>query len=381
MRRWSVAAAVAAAVALAFFVLGGDAENPPPGEQLSAARLGPLPADALWVSTSGSDDNPGSREEPWKSLETALSAAEPGDTIAVAPGTYGARGTTIEIDSDGEAAAPITLRGEPGEERPRLLGAVRISASHVRIADLVLDGPTGSVQEPTDENPRGEQVQLAIDAAGEQIEDIWIYDSEIRNSDWHAGIFITNATDVRIVGNYIHGNGDAEDPGQENLSHGVYWASGSGLIANNVIEGNLARGVQLFPDPSGVTVTHNTIVENGKAGVQVAKYASSNTITNNIVAFNGDIGIRTDSLSGGDNVAADNLMWDNTGLVEDSDGELTITGTIAEPPGFAAGGGYELAEDSAAVDRADPSDEVPTDILGRARPQGAASDLGAYESW
>lgn len=379
-RAAAVMAALAVAVAVGLALWDGDDGSPAPASPV-VETLGRVPSDARWVSPSGSDTNPGTANRPWQSIEMALSSVEPGETVVLAPGTYGSPGTTIEIARGGEPGAPITIRGAPDGPRPRLLGAVRIRASHVRIAHLLLDGPTGPVQEPSEENPRGEQVQLALDAGGDTIEDIWIYDCEIRDSDWHAGIFLARAEQIQIVGNYIHDNGDPDDPTQENLSHGIYWASGSGLIANNVIEGNVARGVQLFPEPSGVTVVYNTIVDNGAAGVQVAKYASDNLIANNLVAFNGDSGIRSDSLSRGGNVARFNLLWDNAGVVQEPGGNLEIVETITADPGFAEPGSYELSRESAAVDAADPGIETAVDILGRARPQGAASDIGAYESW
>ena len=377
-----VIAVLAAAVAVALALTGGDDGTTEPAVIAAEVdALGPVPADALWVSPDGSDAGPGTAERPWESIDKALGSAGPGGTVVLAPGTYGALGETIEIVRGGEPGAPVTLRGAPDGPRPRILGAFRIRTSHVRLAHLLLDGPTGTVQDATDENPRGEQVQLAIDAAGPTLEDIWIYDCEIRDSDWHAGIFLTHAEDIRIVGNHIHHNGDPEDPAQENLSHGIYWASGSGLIANNVIEANVARGIQLFPEPSGVAIVNNTIIENGAAGVQVAKYSSDNLIANNVVAFNGDIGIRSDSLARGGNVASTNLLWDNAGVLEEPGENLVITETIAEDPGFAEAGGYELSQGSAAVDAADPENATPFDILGRERPQGAAPDIGAYESW
>ena len=54
----------------------------------------PLPAGAKFVSASGSDSDPGTESAPWRTIAKAISAARPGDTIVLAAGTYGARGTT-----------------------------------------------------------------------------------------------------------------------------------------------------------------------------------------------------------------------------------------------------------------------------------------------
>lgn len=349
-------------------------------EPIPVAALGSVPADARWVSESGSDSDPGTRSQPWQTLGRALESLAPGDTVVLASGTYGEVGETTVIDRDGAEGAPITIRGEPGEERPQILGAVAVEASYVRLDHLLLDGPTGSVKEPTGDNPRGEQVQLVLGGEDEDVRGISVTDSEIRDSDWHAGIFIAHAEDVAIVGNHIHHNGDAEDPAQENQSHGIYWDSGSGLVANNLIEGNVARGIQLYPEPSGVVVTHNTIVGNGRAGIQLGDEASGNLIVNNIVAFNGDRGIRSSSLEGRGNVARTNLAWDNVGVIEELGTGLTVTDTIAEEPSF-SDAEYRLERDSPAVDRATPLGTVGLDRDGRSRPVGEASDIGAYESW
>jgi len=42
----------------------------------------------LYVSPSGSDSNPGTRDEPFRTLTRAAQAVTPGTTVHVAPGTY-----------------------------------------------------------------------------------------------------------------------------------------------------------------------------------------------------------------------------------------------------------------------------------------------------
>jgi hypothetical protein len=331
------------------------------------------------VTPRGSNSNPGTRQAPWRTIAKAISAARPGDTVVFRGGTHGARDTTTTVDASGTSTAPITFTGHPSGPRPKLLGHFDITGSYLHFSGFLFDGPTGQVKEIDAENPKGEQVQVAIE--GDRVQ---ISSSEIRGSDWHAGIYLSGADDVKIVGNYIHDNGDT-DPCcyelQENASHGIYFSSGSGLIANNLIENNLARGVQLYEGPHHVLVTQNTIVRNGRAGVQVANDTANSTVANNIVAYNGDTGVRSDSLSGTGNVVINNLAWHNgNGNIGPETDGLKLVDNIVGAPHFVSSTNYRLRRGSSAIDAADASFAVDYDYDRVRRPQGAAPDIGAFEA-
>ena len=372
-------AATAAAVVILVDGSPSSPEPPRPRETTISTSLRSPAGRHLYVAPGGSDSNRGTRHAPWRSIAKALSAARRGDTVVFRAGTYGARGTVATAHKSGSAAAPITFRGQPGEPRPRILGHLKITGSYLRFSGFLFDGPTGQVKEITAENPKGEEVQVAIDGDHDTISH-----SEIRGSDWHAGIFLSGADDVRIVGNYIHDNGDT-DPCcyklQQNASHGIYFDSGSGVIANNVIEDNVARGVQLYPSPAHVLVAYNTIVHNGRAGVIVSNDAANNTIANNIVADNGDIGVRSDSLTGTGNLVINNLAWHNShGNIGPMADGLTLVDNIEAAPSFASPTSYRLRSGSPAIDAADPTYVVGDDYEGVTRPQGGAPDIGAFEA-
>ena len=199
---------------------------PPPSPLPSPSPPGPLPAGAKFVSASGSDSDPGTESAPWRTIGKAIDAAEPGDTIVLGAGTYGARGTTTTADTNGTSTAPITFMGHPGQPKPQILGHFKIDGDHLRFNGLFFNGPTGRVKDISTDNPKGEQVQVTINGSH-----VTISGSEIANSDWHAGIFLSDAEDARIVGNYIHDNGDDGScclEYQFNASHGIYFSSGSG---------------------------------------------------------------------------------------------------------------------------------------------------------
>lgn len=374
--RWLLVVGMGCAAVLAALLLRA---GPDTLSGIPRAELGPIPVDAHYVSPTGSDSNVGTATAPWRSLGRAVAAAEPGDTVVLRPGTYGAAGEVTRMNRPGSPGDPITFRGDPSAARPRIIGHVRITAPHQRFNHLLFDGPTGRTKAITPENPGGEQVQVSIMGAASGLDDVEISDCEVRDSAWHAGIYVDAEADIRLIGNYVHDNGDRSDPGQENLSHGIYWSSGSGLIAGNVVEHNVARGVQLYPSASDVLVANNTIVDNGKAGVQVGGDSSGVSIVNNIVADNGDRGIRSSGLTGSDNEAVRNLLWANLGDGSVTD-DLPIIETIEEAPLF-ADSSYELESESPAVDG---SVEVPageTEPEEGMEPLGDGFDLGARESW
>jgi hypothetical protein len=60
------------------------------------------------VATSGSDANPGTPDRPFLTVQKAVTAVEPGDTIRVHAGTYEG---VVEIRRSGTRTAPIVLTG------------------------------------------------------------------------------------------------------------------------------------------------------------------------------------------------------------------------------------------------------------------------------
>lgn len=282
-----------------------------------------LPAGAYHVSPTGSDDNPGTAALPWRTLDHAAEAAAPGDTVAVHAGTYSAPGRITRLDRAGTAGAPITFVGMPGEELPRVLGQLRIDADWVQVRRFLVDGPTGRVAQPTPDDPAGEDVEVWIRGSHTMLAD-----SEVRDGHWHAGVYVSDApTDVEVLRNHIHDNGNFGDPNQANLDHGVYWDSGSGRVADNLIEHNLAYGVHLYPEASGVVVEGNTIRDHGRDGIIVAESSNRNLIRGNVVSRN-RLGIRSYELRGAGNVVQDNEVRDNREGDLSETGGLTLRGNV-----------------------------------------------------
>ena len=164
---------------------------------------------ALYVSTGGSDSNPGTAAQPFRTITRAYSAASAGSTILVAPGTYTdySSGWGIHLGASGTASAPIVLRSQsPGA--------------------AVIDG-----QNASDRN-----VCLYMDGNYNIVDGF-----EIKNGP-HGGITIW-ANNNKIVNCNIHNNGNAS-PGSSGGQDGVYSAEGTGgnIYSANYIHHNGRSG-------------------------------------------------------------------------------------------------------------------------------------------
>lgn len=102
----------------------------------------PFGLDYYWVGPSGSDQAAGTMEAPFATIEHALALAQPGTTITLLPGDYGA------VDASGLAGTaelPIMIVGS-GNPRPRIDAGGAATAfdltgsSHVIVSHLEITG-------------------------------------------------------------------------------------------------------------------------------------------------------------------------------------------------------------------------------------------------
>lgn len=95
----------------------------------------------IHVSTDGSNDNPGTEEEPLSSIQAAIDSVEPGQTVNVHPGEYV---EAFGFETAGEPDAPITLTGpreavlRPPEDWEHQ--AVSVNVSYIHITGLTITG-------------------------------------------------------------------------------------------------------------------------------------------------------------------------------------------------------------------------------------------------
>ncbi len=65
-----------------------------------------------WVATGGDDAGPGTRDEPWATLQHAADTVRPGAAVYVRGGVYE---QLLEVAASGTPGRPITFAAAPGE--------------------------------------------------------------------------------------------------------------------------------------------------------------------------------------------------------------------------------------------------------------------------
>ncbi|WEK51587.1 MAG: right-handed parallel beta-helix repeat-containing protein [Candidatus Kaistia colombiensis] len=186
-----------------------------------------MPATALelYVSTSGSDADPGTIDRPYRTISKAAAAARPGTDIFVRGGRYDG---VVRIYNDGSASKPIRLQPYQREK-------------------VVIDGATTKTD-----------TDLVLISANHVI----FRNFEVVNAT-RTGICAWGTHGVHIVNNTIQGS-----------VRGAIWVghSAAGKSSQNLVEGNVARANAIinssrtrmkgWPVTIAVAVSDHTVVRN-----------------------------------------------------------------------------------------------------------------------
>lgn len=344
------------------------------GESLPSllpASTGPV----FFVSTSGSDANPGSFEAPWRTVQRALGSLRPGESVLVRGGTYA---EDLWMSRSGSESAPVTVAAFPGERvvlRPastsgNTYALVVYSAAFVRVQGFVIEGSSGT-----------SAANVYVTGSSHHVE---LSGNEIRFGQ-DQGVYADAGTShVFVLGNRIHGHGLNRVPGQHQ-NHGIYIKGSHDLIANNVIYNHpYGFGLQIYPDNHDTVVVDNTIAGSGHSSIVVGGFPGvyNITIRNNIL-YEGKWGVQMDSTcpTGPVTIERNLIAGYRYGPVMGGCSSVSASDNILAEPAFVdySRGDLHTQATSPAVDQAIPSWSARTDLDGRNRPQGNAPDIGAYE--
>src|SRR5437764_2423703 len=202
----------------------------------------------FYVSTQGSDSNPGTSAQPFRTITRAYSLASAGTTIIVMPGVYTdhTSGWGLRLGASGSASSPIVLRSQvrggaiiDGQNASDRNEGIYIDGSYNIVDGFeIKSGPNGGIS-------------------------IWGNFNQILNNEIHHngtpaststngkdGVYSGEGTRNNIyTANYIHDNGRQGS----NLDHGLYLCGDNESAINNILVRNAGSGLQV----AGYTTVSN----------------------------------------------------------------------------------------------------------------------------
>jgi parallel beta-helix repeat protein len=395
------------------------------------------------VSPSGSDNNNGSADAPWKTLQHAADTVVAGDTVTVRAGEYAGFVMGWDSDAEGTESSPITFKAKKGavinSRNARTPDGINLEGvSHVIIKGFKIVNTTETITRAGIRSVTNHHVTIKdnrIDKAGRWgvftgfSDDVKIEGNRISRSAIEHGIYVSNSGDRPVIrgntiwanrANGIHMNGDESQGGDGIISdalvenntiyeNGIGGGSGincdgvqRSIIRNNLLYDNHASGISLYridgADGSKKNrVINNTIIvaSDGRWALNIRDGSTGNTVYNNILhnkgSYRGSISISEDSLSefvSDYNVIMSRFTTDDGNSVQSLSQWRSRTGqdrhSIAARPTrlFVDFGGhdYHLSVSSPAINIGTMTRSPSRDLEGVSRRQGLGVDIGAFEN-
>jgi parallel beta-helix repeat protein len=319
----------------------GVAEQVVPTAQLLTSVIDPTvdppveppdPSTTFYVATTGNDDNPGTAQSPWRTLQKAAATLTPGQTVLVADGTYDGE---VRMDRSGAPGQFISFAAAPGARpvvrvtEPDSYGFRIVGASYVRVEDFDISyqGPDASINRAYEYVGGLKAVGSNAGVVAHHIEFIGNYVHDFPGE----GIATGEADYMVIQGNTVWNNSKWNRLQTSGIS--LYQSANSDYApgVHNVIRGN-----KVFQNenraPNGEA---NSIITDGNCiilddlrrrlksyvAVSQGSYESDTVIENNVCAGNGGRGIH---ILNSDNVLVrNNTFYNNLRTPGLSGGELT----------------------------------------------------------
>jgi serine/threonine-protein kinase len=242
-----------------------------------AGELGASPvrgASEYWVSPTGRDLNPGTRELPFREISRALELAQAGSTVMVEDGVY--RGG-LTIRKSGSPEKPVTLRARGSQAilSPADGDTILVThSSHILIVGI--------------RSLTASKAAIRI----EESDHITVRGCVLGNPG-QAAIFSADSSDLVLEGNECFGSGAVGI---------MHFRSGRALtIRRNRIHGNQLSGIQLDGEMIGdrerivreARIEENALFENGPKGGAAINCGGmiESVIRNNLLSQNHATGI------------------------------------------------------------------------------------------
>jgi len=218
-------------------------------------------------------------EGQFKTIQSAVDAANPGDTVSVAPGTYT---ENVVVNK------PLTITAAGGQATVQAADPSKdvllVSSPSVRIDGLTVAGGASGVQIQNTSTCVVTNIIARDNVRGVYL--AYSTNNEISNSNLTGngyGVYGDYASSNTISSNVAtgeKGNGVA-------LGDGIFLNHGdSNTITRNDLSANYVFGISLYTSTQNI-ISNNTMRDNDNVGVRLGPGSNNNTLTFNTIASNG----------------------------------------------------------------------------------------------
>jgi MYXO-CTERM domain-containing protein len=391
------------------------------------------------VTPAGSDANPGTAAQPWKTLQHAADNVTAGDTVTVEAGTYVGFSLCWDKPQDGQPGSPIIFTAKPGvvinaknthtDDGIDLEGCSYITVEGFEVVGMPragirsVSGSANATSVAIRNNYCHDNQMWGIFTS--HVDSLLIEGNRATNSAMQHGIYVSNAcVNPTVRGNELagnagaglHMNGDASQGGsgvitgalvEKNVIHDNGTMGGSGIncdgvqssrIRNNLIYAEHSSGISLYQTDAAQPATNNVVVNNtvivavdGRWALNVQNGSTGNRAENNVLLnlnpSHGSIDIDAASVAAFTsdyNVVMDRFTPDDSTFVTLA-AWRTMTkqdahSLLATPAALFVSAGandYHLSATSPAIGAGTATDAPADDLEGHSRAGGV--DVGAYQ--
>jgi parallel beta-helix repeat protein len=360
-----------------------------------------------YVSPTGSDSNPCTQSSPCATPDYAVNnKASAGDTVQVAAGTYGYDSGAPQFTKSGAAGKYITLTCATR-------GACKIqnsSTGNTTVIEIDSNYFMFDGFEVTNTSAAGNNMGIYVTSSFVNVTRNKIHHIEIDCSrSGGGGIVTTSGTpvhDLTMDSNLVYDigwpdGGSPKCPSSTVQTDGILAETpGAGIvITNNIVYHvsggwGIGAGGRSGQNSAPIVISNNLVFSNSNGGIIITNGGDYSTVTNNIVLNNGVVaaqcGIHTIWAADNHILEANNDVYGNAGGDYCSAGQPIQQNNISVDPASGntfvnwkadGSGDYHQKAGSPTINNGFPSAGAPQiDFDRNPRPQGAAYDIGAYES-
>ena len=274
--------------------------------------ISPITGMAFYVSTTGSDSNPGTLSSPWRTIQHAANSVQAGDTVYVRGGVYN---ESVNISVSGSATAgPITVQTFPGER-------------------AIIDG-TGLV-------PSTSGIQGLINIVNQSY--ISIQGLEIRNyqtssaSATPAGIWVSGSgSNIQLLNNLVHNIVTTSEATGSAFGIAVYGTSAPASLDSVTISGNqvyslktgTSESVNVDGNVTNFVITNNVVHDNDNIGIDVIGFEGVSPDPAYDYARNGTVAGNTVYNISAINNPGEGNQYDANGIYVDGGSQVVIEGNL-----------------------------------------------------